>query len=604
MDGMEEICILLDAQLNLMAANTAALQALGCTRSTLTGLTLDILAPHLVESGMKNRYLDVIRTGAPLVMQDVFTFPRAGEMPVSVRAVKINDGLGLRIADRRETRKIHTALKESESVLRSVFEATRDFIFILDNAGRILQVNSAARQHLGYSESELIGRGLDELFTPTFRNLRGQLLAAIGERGHSRAEVHLAGKKGDIIPMDAIVSILPGKNRPKYLIAVLRDISETRRMMAALEEGENRYHCLIEAAPLGIIAIDCHGTVVAVNTKLLEILGSPSIGEVRGKNVFQCHPLQVAGISTDIQTVLEQGETVAAERTHQSPWGKTIKLRYHLAPLRDCGNVVRGVQGIVEDITEREALLAIIEAQQPLVAVGRDLIDISHAMKNLHIALDGGVTMLEESIQHDDPDKTRGLLKSVRRSTLRLYMLLMNILDYACERPVRYTTIRTGELLEEVIAQLNPVAAARNLRLEPLVEAGAEYLHTDPERLHRILLNLGLNAIQSSERNGFIEFSAMHRDAAFWDLPGLYSHGLTAVQVRDSGAGIEPKLLPFIFDLHVSGNGSTGLGLTAVKKLMGEMNGLVLVDSRPGEGTVFTLLFLPPAALKLPATRS
>ena len=132
------------------------------------------------------------------------------------------------------------------------------------------------------------------------------------------------------------------------------EIVERNRAEKALRDSEERYRRLVENAPLGIISIDAQGHVMDVNVMLVAMLGSPSAEATREINFLTFPSLIEAGVADDFRRCLETGEPDISERLYQSKWNKQVYLRYHLTPLRDAGNIIRGVQAIVEDITERK----------------------------------------------------------------------------------------------------------------------------------------------------------------------------------------------------------------------------------------------------------
>jgi diguanylate cyclase (GGDEF)-like protein/PAS domain S-box-containing protein len=119
-----------------------------------------------------------------------------------------------------------------------------------------------------------------------------------------------------------------------------------------LRQSEERYRRLIDNAPLGILTIDRHGRILEINTKSLEIFGSPSEAASRSINVLEFPRIVQSGISGDIRRCLETGEPLVADHPYLSKWGKPSHLRYHLTPIVDASGAVTGVQAIYEDFTK------------------------------------------------------------------------------------------------------------------------------------------------------------------------------------------------------------------------------------------------------------
>lgn len=132
------------------------------------------------------------------------------------------------------------------------------------------------------------------------------------------------------------------------------DITKRKMVEGALKESEQKYRSLIEKAPVGIILVDKQGEIININPKLLEILGSPSTDSTKSINVLSFPNLLEVGISEDVKFCVENEEPVVSEKPYTSKWGKNLYLRYHLTPVYDTEENLQGVQGIVEDITNRK----------------------------------------------------------------------------------------------------------------------------------------------------------------------------------------------------------------------------------------------------------
>ncbi|HWQ19139.1 MAG TPA: PAS domain S-box protein [Methanotrichaceae archaeon] len=144
---------------------------------------------------------------------------------------------------------------------------------------------------------------------------------------------------------------------------------ETRRKQAeeALQAKESRYRSLLENAPLGIISIDSSGRITEFNSKILELIGSPSPEFTRSINLLTFPPMVQANISDDIRQCLEAGQVVVNERHYVSHWQKDTILRYHIAPILDADQNIVGAQGIIEDITERKRAENLLTQEKALL---------------------------------------------------------------------------------------------------------------------------------------------------------------------------------------------------------------------------------------------
>ena len=139
--------------------------------------------------------------------------------------------------------------------------------------------------------------------------------------------------------------------------------------------------------------------------------------------------------------------------------------------------------------------------------------------------------------------------------------------------------------MPEACDLVRPLATERNIRLyDNTAMLSGNYVLADRQRLKQVLINLLSNAIKYNRQGGEVEVSCSRR-----------TDGLSAIAVRDTGAGIAPEDLPKLFmpferlgaaDSDIEG---TGLGLALSLRLATVMGGTLTAESTPGQGTIFTL---------------
>ena len=140
-------------------------------------------------------------------------------------------------------------------------------------------------------------------------------------------------------------------------------------------------------------------------------------------------------------------------------------------------------------------------------------------------------------------------------------------------------------LVGRVAARHEPEAKLKGVSVTTAVGAGAEILYGDALRLEQALQNLATNALRHTPPGGEIEVRA--------ELTG----DAVTLSVRDTGGGIPPEHLPFVFDRFYkvdpsrTGNPAvrSGLGLSIVKAIVERHGGTVSATSEPGVATVFTI---------------
>ena len=153
--------------------------------------------------------------------------------------------------------------------------------------------------------------------------------------------------------------------------------------------------------------------------------------------------------------------------------------------------------------------------------------------------------------------------------------------------------------LDQVVAAsvdtMQPASTAKHIRLQVLIDPQARMISGDPNRLQQVFWNLLSNAIKFTPKGGKVQVM----------LERINSH--LEVSIADTGEGISPEFLPFVFDRFRQQDASTtrkhgglGLGLAIVKQLVELHGGSIRVDS-PGQGQGTTFRVLLPLSVVVPA---
>ncbi|MCM8746493.1 HAMP domain-containing histidine kinase [Thermomicrobium sp. CFH 73360] len=242
-----------------------------------------------------------------------------------------------------------------------------------------------------------------------------------------------------------------------------------------------------------------------------------------------------------------------------------------------------------EMLTELQA--AYQQVEQALVAQRRFVADASHELRTPLTTLRGNVELLQREPPLPEEER-RAILADITAELDRMIRLVRELLTLArvdAGLQPRLEPVELGVLLEEAVRQ------AQLLRPRPVVRARVErdaVVRADRDLLRQVLLILLDNALKYTPENGDVEVTTV--------IEGKRA-GIT---VRDTGVGIDPAILPHIFerffrgDTARSGEG-TGLGLAIAKSLVEAMHGEIRVTSRPGVGSAFTVLL--PLEAELPA---
>jgi two-component system sensor histidine kinase PilS (NtrC family) len=212
---------------------------------------------------------------------------------------------------------------------------------------------------------------------------------------------------------------------------------------------------------------------------------------------------------------------------------------------------------------------------------------LAHEIKNPLASIRSSVEQLGRRAGGGDDERL--LADLVLRESDRLSRLLNEFLEFA---RVRVAMSKPVDLAQAAGAAVEIVRQhpACTPETEIRVTGGRPTIEGDEDLLHRILVNLVLNAVQAA--NGAVRIVVEVRDAARGELPPVVDlHPAALIRVTDDGPGIPAELRERLFTPFVTGRaGGSGLGLAVVHRAVQAHRGVILVDSGPGRGTVFTIL--------------
>jgi PAS domain S-box-containing protein len=253
----------------------------------------------------------------------------------------------------------------------------------------------------------------------------------------------------------------------------------------------------------------------------------------------------------------------------------------------DSDNVTRWIVSATDIDTEHEALRRVEAASQmkeEFLAV------VSHELRNPLNAIKGWTQLLRSGSL--DQAKVSKALETIERNVDLQTVLIKDILDISSiirgKLHLMLRELRLAPLVEAAVAAIRPTAEAKRVELKYEMDAPLDIVSGDADRLQQVFWNLLSNAIKFTPRGGSVTVRLTQHD-----------QGL-AVMVRDTGQGISPSFLPYVFERFRQAEssitrvqGGLGLGLAIVRHLV-EMHGGQVKPESGGvnEGATFWV-FLP-----------
>jgi PAS domain S-box-containing protein len=582
-------------------ANLAAAQSLNSTLEELVGQSLFDLFPNCKTGSMRDRYIAVAKTG----ISDIFETPDNKELLRCFRhvVVKLNDSIAISFSDITERKRSEAALQEREAELRLITDTVPVLISFVDAEQHYRFVNQRYEEWFNLPASEVCGQHICKVLGETvYQNVRPYVEQALA--GHQVTfESHILYKGAD--PRLVSVTYIPQFDEQEKIIgfvALVNDVTENRQVEETLRQSEERYRYLTESIPQLVWTANGSGVLLDVNQRWSSFTGL-TLAQARAEGwTAVVHPDDVATLGRNWAIAQQEGTNYQAEGRMRRADGV---YRWHLhqaVPLKDAeGRVIKwfGTATDIEDKKQLEQqrinLLSQEQAAREQAEAANRIKDeflavLSHELRSPLNPILGWSRLLQT--RQFDSEGTNRALQTIERNAKLQAQLIEDLLDVSRilrgKLVLNVCPVNLVAVIESALETVRLAAEAKQIQIQTVLPTEQLSVSGDAARLQQIVWNLLSNAVKFTPDGGQID--------VLLDRVDTYAR----IQVKDTGRGIQPSFLPYVFDYFRQEDGKTtrkfgglGLGLAIVKHLAELHGGTVFAESL-GEGQGATFAFQLP----------
>lgn len=365
-------------------------------------------------------------------------------------------------------------------------------------------------------------------------------------------------------------------------------LRQARRNLREKETGLNALEVMhqnvVQSISSGLLTTDLAGRITSLNRAALQITGY-DWEEVRGRRFDEA--MAWPGLSGFFEDPLRMQSTGRYDVETRRKDGSRLLLGVTLSPLRDGQETVAGLVGTFQDVTKIRELEERVWKREKLAMVGEVAAGMAHEIRNPLAAVSGSLQVLSRDLSLGG-DYQR-LMQIALQEMDRLNHIVNEFLYYARPSPPQYKTCDLPQLLEETLYLIQAgQEQTLKVKIETAFDPAVRLVRLDPDQMRQVFWNLCTNAIQAMPEGGCLTIRTALRTSGGFAGPGAASWA--EIGFRDEGVGIAPEHLGKVFDpfFTTKTNGS-GLGLAIVQRIIEECGGQIEVQSRPGQGTCFTV---------------
>lgn len=563
--------------------------------------------------------------------------------------VKYVIGTGIDITERKHAEE---RLQATNQTLQALVQASPLAITVLDRQGRVKLWNPAAERLFGWSREEVLGRflptvpesKLSEFQVNVDTTLRGELINGM--------ETDRQRKNGSVIEVGLWTAVLRGAQAQEdCILSLMTDLSDRKQAEAALKLSQERLTRFVEANVIGILFASIDGSIEQANDAFLRMLGysQKDLSSDRLSWVDITPPEYLPLDEQHIAEAKDRGACTPYEKEYIRQDGTRVPVLVGFTLL---GAERQEAVAFVLDLTDRKQLEQTLRHQAEELAEANRMKDeflavLSHELRTPLNSMLGWSRLLRT--RQLDTATTARALETIERNARLQTQLIEDILDVSKmirgKLRLQPQPVDLAPVIEAAIDAMRPAADARSINLRfTILDLGLETdgrneqlenpaskiqnpkfrVSGDPDRLQQVFWNLLSNAIKFTSEGGQvkIQLSATEGQTGIWtrghgerersshndersyvsiDPPIFFSAAAKVsyaqITVSDTGKGIDPEFLPYVFDRFRQADSTTtrvdgglGLGLAIARHLVELHGGTIWADSLgSGQGATFTV---------------
>jgi PAS domain S-box-containing protein len=547
----------------------------------------------------------VMETQNPLLNQevvgathpsDVIRFGLINYFPVCLTDGEVL-GVGVTSVDITDRKRVQQELQQTLQTLQTIVTASPLPIVVIEPDMTVKLWNLAAERLFGWSEAEVLGQLLP--LVPEEKQEECRQLREAVAKGETflGVETYRCKRDGSTVILNILAAPLYGdQGSVDTILLILQDITAQQQSAANLRDSEERLRLALIAANQGLYDLNVQTGDAIVSPAYAQMLGydPDEFQETNARWRDRLHPDDVDVVYRAYQDytsgILDTYRVEFRQRTKAGDWkwilsiGKIVSWDSGGQPLR--------MLGTHTDITERKQ--AETEREQLLVRekVAREeaetanrikdefLAVLSHELRSPLNPILGWSRLLQT--QKLDEQKTRQALTTIERNAKLQTQLIEDLLDVSRilrgKLVLNITPVSLISTTEAALETVRLAVEAKEIQIQRAFNLDVDQVMGDAARLQQVVWNLLTNAVKFTPSGGTVEIR----------LEQTNTHA--QIQVKDTGKGISPDFLPYVFDYFRQEDGTTtrkfgglGLGLAIVRHITELHGGTVRVES-PGEG--------------------
>lgn len=358
--------------------------------------------------------------------------------------------------------------------------------------------------------------------------------------------------------------------------------------MEGTDSSDHIYARVIDNIDRAVIAIDQEGRIALFNPAAQSCTGL-SERQCLGRSfeaLFAGQERLLSMIHASLQTgrSISDDENIHLHRAGSPPLPVSISV----SPIYSGSAEQEGVVLIIRDLSRVRELEEAVRRADRLAMLTTLAAGLAHEIKNPLGGIKGAAQLLAMEIAEERGlrEYTDIMIKEVER----VNTIIEELMDLSRPRPVEMTEVNLSRILSDIVLFQREAHRGKKIEFQLELDPSIPPIQGDDNLLTRMFLNLIKNAAEAIEKKGRVTITTRVGSEYQLTSPGERPVPMILVEIRDTGKGIAPEDLEKIFTpFYTTKTLGTGLGLATCQNIINSHRGFLRVDSRPCEGTMFTV---------------
>jgi len=450
-------------------------------------------------------------------------------------------------------------------------DCTADGICMVDMENRFIRVNQMYTKIFGYTEEDIIGKGIYEFPNSDIVN---DIIESV-KRGEAFSDMVTQHYHKDGTILDIAVSYSPFRNSCGEIIAVLaifRDITEHVNIERELNRTRELYKLITENTTDMIKVYSKDKQIVYASPSHKEGIGySPE--QLIGKTVYDLMvPEELEHFERVYQRLVETEEPQLLQTRIRTGYNEIIYSETTISPIHNERGEVDSCVTVGRNITDRIKNDDALRNLDRLSIIGQLAAGVAHEIRNPLTSLKGFSKLLKDTTNKEKQDD---YLSIIMNELDRIDMIVNEFMSLAKPQAIQFDQESLLSLLESTVNILHPQALLHNVQITNHHQKNDIVLNCNPNQLKQVFINFLKNAIEAMPFGGNVNIHVQRIEG-------------NRVQIcfSDEGIGIDNELMRYLgTPFYTTKDKGIGLGLTVSNKIIQEHNGTMNIESKIGTGT-------------------